>query len=61
MTEKNKYRMLFRPLQNDMVVDFYINDSSDNDLSNNYDLAKLWCSENTQDISDELLECKRCT
>jgi len=55
--KKQNPHVYLDPYKNDMVVDFYINDSSDNDLSNNYDLAKLWCSENTQDISDELLEC----
>jgi uncharacterized membrane protein len=55
--KKQNPHIYLDPYKNDMIVDFYINDSSDKDVSNNYEQAKLWCSENTQDISDELLEC----
>ncbi len=55
--KKQNPHIYLDPYKNDMIVDFYINDSSDNNVSNNYEQAKLWCSENTQDITDELLEC----
>lgn len=55
--KKQNPHIYLDPYKNDMIVDFYINDSSDNDVPNNYEQAKLWCSENTQEISDELLEC----
>lgn len=45
------------PYKNDISVEFYVKDVSENDMSNNYVQAEKWCSDNTSDISAELLEC----
>jgi len=57
LEKKQNPHIYLEPYKNDITVEFYVKDISMNDLSNNYEEAELWCKDNVEGISAELLEC----
>lgn len=55
--KKMNPHIYFDPYKNDITIEFYIKDTSSNNVSNNYEEADLWCKNNSQGISAELLKC----
>lgn len=57
LEKKQNPHIYLDPYKNDIIVEFYVKDVSMSDMSNNYEEASLWCKDNVETISAELLEC----